>query len=284
MSVARSRQRRRRPERAPAVLRPTTFPYPAEGRVPAEHGARSAVGVSWRLFSGMMVAVLTGLLIAFFASDNFYVRSITVSGSSYLSEAEVFRYTGVAESHLFWVDPQRVRENLIGASPVIADARVRVSWPPQMVDVVIQERQPVVIWTQGGVTALVDLQGRVLRFPPEAEIGQLALIRVQADPVIEEPPQLSVLIPVEVISGALQLQSLLAGIPGLRYHPVKGLGFREPGSYDVWLGVGADMPEKLRVYEALRDNLQARGIAPVEINVAHLDAVYYCGSDLACYE
>jgi hypothetical protein len=67
----------------------------------------------------------------------------------------------------------------------------------------------------------------------------------------------------------------------LRYHPVKGLGFSESG-WDVWLGVGTNMPNKLKLYEALRDHLLARGIEPVEINVADLNGAYYCAVAEGC--
>jgi hypothetical protein len=44
------------------------------------------------------------------------------------------------------------------------------------------------------------------------------------------------------------------------------------------------MRDKLLIYEALRENLLARGITPVEINVAHLEVAYYCGNAESCYE
>ena len=90
-------------------------------------------------------------------------------------------------------------------------------------------------------------------------------------------------IPPDAVNGALQLQTLFAGIQELRYDPVKGLGFRESQGWDVWLGVGTDMSDKLVVYERLRDELVAQGITPVEINVSYLDGgIYYCESVEFC--
>lgn len=282
MTTLRSRQQRRKAGRAPGVWRGAAQPPAAVERPPVQHGVRSGVGVSWRAFSGLIVISLTFVLSLFFATDFFYVRSVDVAGVRYVSRAEVFRYADIAEMHIFWVDPETVRQNILAASPVIADARVTVSWPPNMVRIVVVEREPAVIWVQAGVVAWVDLQGRVLRFPPQDDNSRPDLIRVIADNSIEGPPGGNVLVDEAAISGALQLQQLLPGLSVLRYNPAKGLGFREPGGWDVWMGTGTNMRDKLLVYVTISANLQARGITPIEINVANPDAPYYCGSIELC--
>lgn len=272
LSTLRSRQQKRKAERSPAVWRGSGR---AAERPAVEHGVRGQVGISWRMVSGLIVLGLSAVLVLFFVSDAFYVRSVVVLGTNYLDEAEVFRYADIAETHVFWVDPAAVRRNIIDSSSVIADARVVVGWPPNMIKIVVEEREPALIWVQEGITALVDLQGRVLRYPPETEVLP-DLMQVIADNNLQGPPGVDAPISQDAVSAALQLRTLLAGLPLLRYNATKGLGFRE-GEWDVWLGTGTDMHNKLLVYEALRDNLQARGITPVEINVAN-DVPYYCGS------
>ncbi|MFW5772632.1 MAG: cell division protein FtsQ/DivIB [Phototrophicaceae bacterium] len=283
MSTLRVRQQKRKAERNPAVWRGGVAARVDEARPAVEHGERSRIGVSWRVISALIVVSFSLVLVAFFITDFFYVRHVTVRGARYVSEAEIFRYADIANVHVFWVNPETVSRKIETASPVIASARVTVGWPPDMVQIVIEEREPALIWVQAGVTALVDIQGRVLRFPSDNE-PRPALMRVMAEPIIEGPPGVDVPVPLDAVTGALQLQSLLAGLEVLRYHPAKGLGFREPGGWDVWLGTGTDMPDKLLIYETVRDDLQARGITPVEINVAHPDAVYYCGSVELCHE
>lgn len=281
MTTARSRQQRRKTERLPGMWR-SGLPSAPLDRLPVQHGERRGVSLSWRMFSGMIVVSLSFVLAMFFATDFFYIRSISVAGTRYLDRAEVFRYANIAEMHLFWVDPEQVRRSILAASPLIADARVSVGWPPDMVRIVIEEREPAIIWVQAGVAAWVDIQGRVLRFPPEGSDERPDLIRVIADNSEDGPPGANVLIDVGAVTGALQLQNLLPGLPALRYNPAKGLGFREPGGWDVWLGTGTDMDQKLVIYEALIANLQLRGITPVEVNVANPEAVFYCGSIERC--
>lgn len=279
MPSLRSRQSRRRAERSPGILRGRVR-SPESDRQVVEHGIRDQFEVSWRFVSGLLVLALSGLLFVFFATDLFYVRTIAVGGAHYLDESEIFRYAGIAETHVFWVDPEEVRERLIESSEVIADAQVVVGWPPNMVKILIEEREPQVIWIQSGVIALVDLHGNVLRYTIEGE--ELPdLIHVVSEGMLEGPPGAETPIPAAAVSGVLQLRQL--GFQGeLRYHPVNGLGFREVGGWDVWLGVGTDMPNKLNIYEVLRDNLLTRGITPVEINVVNPDGAYYCGSVEGC--
>ena len=282
MTSLRSRQQKRRQVRAPGIWR-GRGQTPTGERSTVEHGVRNHFGISARVLSGLIIVSLVVALAAFFGTDYFYVRGITVTGTNYLDEATIFRYAGIAEMHIFWVDPLTVRRNLLDSSIEIADADVSIGWPPEMVHIRIEEREPALVWIQSGVASLVDLQGRRLRILADDETRpELMWVLVNGNatglPGLDEP------VPAAAVNGALQLQTLVAGIQQLRYHPSKGLGFHEPGGWDVWLGVGTDMPDKLLIYEALRENLLARGVTPTEINVAHPEAVYYCGSAESCYE
>lgn len=284
MSNVRSRQQKRRDSRAPGVWRGQSIPASTERERP-EHGIRDELRVSWRLLSGGIVACLLMILVVFFATDLFYVKSIRLIGAEYLNESEVFRYAEIAEQHIFWVDPEAVRENIINASPLVANARIRIGWPPNMVTITVQERRPTILWTQSGIRTLVDVQGNILRSPRDEEEFP-GLVEIIADNSFTLPRLPNEPIPIDVVSGALQLQRTFSGLPSLRYNANNGLGFREPGTnWDVWLGTGTNMPNKLRIYEALRDNLLIRGVPFVEINVADLNSVYYyCESVENCYE
>lgn len=282
MSSLRTRQQRRKSERAPGMLGGIRSPFVERApREEAGHGVRRQGELNWRYVSGLIVIGLIGVLFVFFATDLFYVRTVAVGGADYLEEGEVFRYAGIAESHIFWVNPQDVREDIITSSEVIADARVVIGWPPDMVQIFIEEREPQVIWVQSGVTALVDLQGRVLRYPADDE-PLPDLLHVVSVNSLTGPPGADAPIPEQAVAAAIQLRQL-GRQESVQYHPVKGLGFTE-GNWEAWLGTGTDMANRLRIYEALRDNLLGRGITPTEINVANPEGAYYCGSIDGCYE
>ena len=282
MSSVRSRQQKRKIERAPAVWRGDVISRTTTERPTIDHSVERKVGVSWRFVSGFIVLCMIVLLVLMFQTDFFKVRSVTVVGATYIDPSEIFRYTDIAGLPIFLVDPNVVRQSILRSSRLIADARVTIGWPPEMVKIVVEERKPALVWTQYDIRVLLDLQGNILRQPRDEEVFP-NLIHVIADQSLNEPPLPENPIPLDVVSGALQLRQLLAGVEILQYNATKGLGFRE-SSWNVWLGTGSDMPNKLLIYEALRDNLLARGITPVEINVADTRAVYYCSDLEICDE
>lgn len=266
--ATRSREGRRRLNRAPGVWR-GPLASPTE-RPAVQHGARERSLLGWRVVSGFLIVCLVAVLFMFFTTDIFYVHSISVGGLQYLTKEEVFALTDIANMHLFWVDPQQVRQSVL-RSPTIADARVEVGWPPQMVTIVIQERQPALVWEQAGVATWLDVQGRVMNLRED----RADLLRIVAAEAVDGPLSPNVQVDVDIVSGALQLRTLFPQITGLRYHPEKGLGYVDGRGWDAWFGTGTDMPEKLVVYAAVVENLLSRGIAPREVNVASPHAPFY---------
>ena len=266
----RVRDRRQRGLRYAGVLRDGSSAQADERPAPEHYEARSRP-VSWRLASLTIVICLGIMLALFFSADAFYVRSVAVGGIRYLTKEEVFAFADIANLHVFWVSPTRVRENLL-RSPSIADARVTIDWPPNMVNIVVVEREPALIWEQGGAVVWVDLQGRVMAQREERS----DLMRIRADITVDRGPlgNESRLEP-QFVVGALQLQEALPSAGGLRYDAVRGLGVRTEAGVDVWFGDGLYIPEKLRIYQSITQNLQQRGIQPVEINIVDPDHPFY---------
>ncbi|NDJ63334.1 MAG: FtsQ-type POTRA domain-containing protein [Chloroflexi bacterium] len=264
-----SRRENRLFGRAPAIWR---GPQAAASAAPAaprpQVKQRGTIFVSWRVLSGALIVILLAVLSGFFISDAFYVHQVAVGGLTYMSSEEIFALTAVADLHIFWVDPAEVRENLL-RSPSIANAVVQTGWPPHLVRIQVEEREPALIWEQSGSAYWIDIQGRVMRLRADRD----DLMRITTDPVVEGEPGAA--IDVNVVTGALQLHTLLPDVSLLRYHPDDGLGYSDPRGWQVWLGTGTNMPEKIRIYAAIADDLVARDILPISINVANPDAPYY---------
>lgn len=274
-SSYRNRQRRTRSERTPAVV--LTPALMAERDLPAvRHGLRD-VAMNWRLLSGMIVVCLLLVLFLFFSADVFYVRAIGVSGTRYLAQTEIFRLAGIADTHVFWIDPAEVRERIL-EFPAIADAEITLGWPPQMVRITITEREPALVWNQAGVEAWVDIHGNVLMRPPE-ERDDLLRIEVTG---VDAPISINDTVPQDVVAGARQLRELLPAATALRYDPVNGLGFTAEGGWRAWFGSGLDMPTKITIYKALIAELGAQGITPSEVSVVNPDAPFICQRLTGC--
>jgi hypothetical protein len=225
--------------------------------------------VSWRIFSGLIVASLVLVLALFFSSDAFFIRSIAVGGLHYLTDSEIFALSGIANTHVFWVDPQEVRERIL-QSPTIANATVNVGWGTPMVQILIEEREPAVVWEQAGIATWLDVQGRVMRQREDRP----DLLRVTNDNSLAGVPDGRV--DANIVTGALQLHDLLPDIPGLRYNEDYGLGFNDARGWEVWFGIGINMPEKILIYNAIVDDLQRDNFIPTAVYVIDPDHPYYC--------
>src|SRR5258708_33366034 len=132
--------------------------------------------ISMRWFSGLLVIALLVVLFLIFTRDVFFIHEIAVGGTKYLTPEEIFERSGLATMHIFWVDPATIAKNL-EQDPEIANADVQVGWPPNMVQITITEREPALIWEQGGQRVWVDVRGRVM-----AQRRDLNLVRVVVAP------------------------------------------------------------------------------------------------------
>jgi len=268
--TSRLRERRKTGSRTPSIVRGSAPAAGVAERPVTEHGARRSGVAGWRFISGMIVLGMLVVIFLFFSANIFYIHGIGVAGLKYISKEEVFALSGIANMHIFWIDPQEVRKNIL-RSPTIADATVTVGWPPNMVQIAIQEREPALVWEQASVPVWLDIQGRVMNMREDRS----DLLRVVSD-VSDGPLGVNVQIGVDIVTGALQLKALRNNITDLRYDPIKGLGYADGRGWMAWFGTGTEMPEKLGTYEAIVSNLQGRGIHPTEVNVVDPDAPFYC--------
>ncbi len=139
------------------------------------------------------------MLYLFLTMDAFYVSSVAIGGEKYLSREEIFRYSDIARRHIFWIDPEDVEARL-EAVPNIADASVLVGWPPDMVQILVTEREPALIWEQG-VRVWVDVNGIVMKQREDRP----DLLRVVV-PNATDPIGVGERIPQTMVEGALFLQ------------------------------------------------------------------------------
>jgi POTRA domain, FtsQ-type len=268
--TSRLRERRKAGSRTPSIVRGPVAASGALERPAAQHGARRAGFAGWRIISGMIVIGLLVVVVLFFSANIFYVHGIAVGGLKYMTKEEVFALTGIANMHVFWVDPQEVRKNIL-RSPTIADATVTVGWPPNMVQVIVQEREPALVWVQSSVPVWLDIQGRVMSLREDRP----DLLRISSN-VTDGPLGPNVQVGVDIVTGALQLKALRPNITELRYDPTNGLGYADGRGWLAWFGTGTDMPEKLLIYDAIVNNVVSRSVHPAEINVMNPDNPVYC--------
>ncbi|WP_162909506.1 cell division protein FtsQ/DivIB [Aggregatilinea lenta] len=224
--------------------------------------------LSWRTVSGMIVLGLSIVLYLFLTADAFFVNSVAIGGEKYLSREEIFRDSDIAQRHVFWINGGDVAQRLEQV-PNIADAQVVVGWPPNMVQILVTEREPVLTWEQG-VRVWVDVNGIVMKQREDRP----DLLRIVADET-EDPIGVGSRIPQTVVDGALLLRKRYPNINVLLYDPVKGLGYRHGGGWTIWFGDGSNIDTKLLVYAQIEEQvIKAQGLQPGEVDVSSPDRPY----------
>lgn len=223
--------------------------------------------LSWRTVSGMLVIGLSVVLYIVLTMDAFFVSAVAVGGEKYLTREEIFRDSEIAQQHIFWVDPADV-ETRLEEVPNIAEASVYIGWPPDMVQILVVEREPALIWEQSA-RVWVDVNGIVMKLREDRD----DLLRVVV-PNATEPPSEGQRIPQTIVDGALYLRKRHPAINVLLYDAVKGLGHHDSRGWTVWFGTGEEMETKLLVYNELTEVIKGV-VQPGEIFLNDPDRPYY---------
>lgn len=263
---------RRQPDRAPGVLHRAT-PGTVPKRAATARRERRREFSRWRFISVALIVLFALTLLAFFTSDVFYVRAIQVRGNNFITREEVFTYSELANYHMFWIDPDEIREKVMRSASV-ADVGVEVGWPPNLVTLLIQERQPAIVWSNAGDETWIDIQGRVMLARAEMpNLLHVNLVRDGNDLPLPSADDFSG----DMVLGALRLRDALPEGDHLDFHPIHGLGWTNEQGWQVWMGTdsAAVMDEKIKIYDVLVEDLNSRAIDVAELNIANPDAPFY---------
>jgi len=221
---------------------------------------------SWRMVSLSIFLLFAAMLGRLLVDPRMYVRDLNLGGAALVPAEEIYKESGLARQHIFWVNPAEVQRRLEAVSG-IASARVSVQWP-DVVTVLVTEKVPVIKLVEGKQEWWVNTAGE--RFAVRGDVPGLLPIEVDDVQDLAGAP-----IPFAAIQGALQLRELRPNIELLHYDTLHGLSYQDGRDWRGYFGVGTDMAPKLAVYETLVDNLLARGIHPTQISVEDVRAPYY---------
>ena len=236
------------------------------------------IRVGWRLLSFFLALLLGAATYLAWTLPTFRVVEPQVTGNSRLSAAEINAVLNVAGYPVFMLVPNDLATRLRLNYPELASAEVKVGLPNQ-VYVRVSERQPVILWQQGNGVTWIDSTGVAFR-PRGNVVGPISVVSVTAPPAgipyvddpLSPPPYMSL----DLVSA---IQTLAPSVPlgtTISYDAYHGLGWTDGRGWRVFFGNNAkDMALKVRVYQALVDSVTARGLYPVFISVARVDAPYY---------
>lgn len=221
-------------------------------RPPAAGLAARGVGPgAGRLFSLALALLLAAGLAYAFYGGAFVVTEVTVTGSSLTPAGDVASTVGVLGANVFTVDSREIASRL-ATLPTVRRAVVWTELPGQL-RVALWERQGVLVWTAGEVSALLDEHGTVLVLNPDAgTAGDRARVTAPKEPA----PEAGQTVDARVVRGALALAQGLRATPQLaasriEYQAPDGLMLVLEGGRRVIIGDGSRVAEKLVVLQNL---------------------------------
>ncbi len=258
--------------------------YEAAAFNPAYEGLRSfampAIRLEWRAASAALTIILSIVLYLLWTSPYFMVSVPQIKGNQYLSSEKINRALDLSGKKVFSLVPQYMERHLRLTYPELADVEITTSLP-NLVNVNVKERQPVLIWQQDGMMAWIDANGVAIR--SNAQVDGLITVTALGPPlapVVDEstydelaPP------PFIAPTTVAALQSLIAHVPPgtpIIYDPQSGLGWTDPRGWTVQLGdITEEIGLKLRIYESIVTWVTQKNIQPVLINLEYPHAPYY---------
>jgi cell division septal protein FtsQ len=217
----------------------------------------------------MVNVIVFGLLawlgIWFFASDEFYIDQIRVQGNERIPSEVIAQASGLRGYSIFWVHPHRIAAQVEVAIPPIERVQVRYGLP-NIVEIQVLEKSSQLMWEFGGERYWVDDDGS-LHLVEEGCEASLVVQDVRTTPPAR--------IESEALEGALQLTRLLPELRMVEYGPEMGLQFVHPRGWEVYLGTGADMPEKIGVLRAMEVEYAGQQAgAPLRVDLRYRQGIY----------
>jgi cell division protein FtsQ len=246
----------------------------AEIRLPA----LPQIQFGWRLVSGLLVVALSVLLYYLWTLPLFQVANVEVSGLSRLNGRDINTVLNVANQPIFALDARKMKQKITSAFPEFSNVEVKLGLP-NVVQVDVVERLPLLKWHQEGRTTLVDANG--FAFPERALEEKGPSVVVEATSV---PPAIPVgemkdaslqFLSVDMVSAILSMSAQVPAGSSLIYDAQHGLGWQEKQGWSVYFGDARDIDMKLNVYKTLLKQLKKDGISPALISVEYVHAPYY---------
>jgi hypothetical protein len=260
------KQRRRK-----GLRRRFDLALPIEARPMVRLPSVPVVNLGPRLLSAVLLLLCLAGLRQVMLSPSFDVAEASVAGNHMLTAGQIRSVARTDRRPSYLIDPQESVRRL-QELPEVETARIRVGWPNR-VTIEVQERHPLVAWTDGGRVWWISPEG--VAFLQHGDWP--GLVKVVADRptlAIDSDPLAPALAP-ELIWAAGALSAQVPEVESLRYHPDHGLGFDDPRGWTAYFGHGGDMVAKMQLYRVLADHISARGIQPTLVSVEDPETPYY---------
>ncbi|MCS7246665.1 MAG: FtsQ-type POTRA domain-containing protein [Anaerolineales bacterium] len=236
------------------------------------------IAIGWRLLSAFLSFSLIGLLYLLWTAPLFQVNSVSLQGLQRISAKEVMVELDLRGQPVFTLDPREIQEKLIAQFPEFRKVEVSLGFPNK-VYIYVDERKPILAWKQGDRTLLVDAEGYAFPLRSEDTLLPKLIIEAQDAPLptgAEKETDVSrPFLPVELISGIVSIGAMIPEGATLFYERERGLGWRDPRGWTVYVGALKDLSLKMKIYELMVKKLKKEKQKPVLISIEYIHAPYY---------
>ena len=237
----------------------------AEIRLPAV----PAVSNKWRLVSGILSVSLLLVLIMATRTGSFHVKGIQTQGLERFTEAEIAQAINIKGLPIFFIHPEKIKQDLENTYPGLSEVEVVVTWPANVL-ISLKERYPVLAWNWDGHVRWVDVNG--VAFEPHDQ----GLDVVQVKSSMLPPTVHDRFVDPRIVRTVGTLSEYLPQDTELIFDADHGLGWHDDRGWVVYFGFNDDdAAQKMIVYQALVDYLEKKRITPAMINIEFLDAPYF---------
>lgn len=252
---------------------------PRNRGVQAPSVALPQIGYGPRLLSFLIVAACLFVLYAMFNSDPFIIRSVSLQGNVRIPAQEIVMVLGLTNQPGVLTNPGQIEYNVISRYPEISSVQTNIEFPAR-IDIIVQERQPVLAWKQDERVLWVDASGYA--FPPRGEIAELITVSATGSPPLpagneNQPPYgARLFLKTELAQAIAALAPMVPEGASLIYDPQYGLGWSDPRGWQAYFGKDNNsMSMKLQIYQNMVDHLLEQDILPSLISVEYPNAPFY---------
>lgn len=250
----------------------------------------------WRALSGFIFIALLVFLTLVNVTSVLDINEISVTGAQRVNPVDVSNVLNLKGKPIYLAAPQVILDRLAETFPEFYNVEVEITLPAS-VNILVEERQPVLSWQYENLTMWIDREGNIFSprgtaegiitivantAPPRLQIPmtdeEIRILRAELDEDSEDEIWLKDG-PVDpgFIAEILDLQTRMPQISRLSYYTTDGFGWHDDeNNWNVYFGHRLNnLDQKLLLYEHIKQSVLENGIHPGMISVAHLRAPFY---------
>lgn len=214
-----------------------------------------------------LIVLIAAVLFFVFNTDTFYVYRLDITGTRYLTAAEIQQASGIMSYHILFVDANAVQRTL-ASLPEIKSVKV-ASHLPNSVSVNIVERKPEITWLRGNEVHWVDLDG--VGFRARTNLAELPVIR----DLDQKPIKYGDKIHPSAVEAFWAFRAAYPDGPrSVEWSNARGLSYTDEHGWKIYLGDANEMAVKVASLRALVAQLVAQNARIRMIDVGKGEPYY----------